>query len=189
MSNLPDVDIDVADRDRLLSLFDKWTNARLENNSKHNTGVYFTDIPYDAINETATLDYKVAEELGYFKLDILNVSVYQLVNNYDHLEQMMERDPPWERLWTDSAFCEKVIHVGNYYNLLQQMKPDTIERMAMFLALIRPSKKHLIGKNWKEIAETIWEKPSDNSYYFKKSHSVSYAVLVKLHINLLDTLD
>ena len=189
MSNLPDVDIDVANRDRLLALFDKWTTATLEDGKKHNTGVYFTDIPYDALNDTATFDYKSAEELGYFKLDILNVSVYQMVNDYDHLDAMMDREPPWERLWTDPDYTANIIHIGSYYNLLQQMKPDSIERMAMFLAVIRPSKRHLVGKSWKEVAETIWDKPEDDSYYFKKSHSVSYAHLVKLHMNLLDTLN
>jgi len=189
MSNLPDVDIDVADRDKLLKLFSNWTSARLEDDRPHNTGVYFTDIPYDALNNTTTFNYKEAEELGYFKLDILNVSVYQLVNNYEHLEEMLNVEPPWHRLWTDEEYTSKIIHIGSYYNLLKQMKPDTVERMAMFLAVIRPSKKHLIGKDWKEIAKTIWDKPVDDSYYFKKAHSVSYAHLVKLHMNLIHFLN
>jgi DNA polymerase III alpha subunit len=62
---------------------------------------------------------------------------------------------------------------------------NSIPRLAMFLALIRPGKKHLIGKTWKEIAETIWDKTED-SYSFKKSHSLAYAHLVVVHMNLLN---
>lgn len=189
MSNLPDVDIDVGDRNKLLSLFEKWTPARLEDGKSHNTGVYFTDIPYDALNDTAALDYKQAEELGYFKLDILNVSVYQQIESYQHLDELLSKEPPWQRLWTDPDYTEKLIHIGSYYNLLQQMRPDTLPRMAMFLAVIRPSKRHLVGKDWKTIAETIWDKPEDGSYYFKKAHAVSYAHLVQVHMNLLNSLD
>ena len=189
MSNLPDVDIDVADRTKLLKLFSGWTTARLEDNSRHNTGVYFTDIPYDAVTDCASIEHKTAEQLGYFKLDILNVSVYQLVQSNDHLQQMLDREPTWAKLWTDPEFVQQIIHIGSYYNLLREMKPDSLERMAMFLALIRPSKRHLIGKDWKTVAQHIWTKPTDGSYYFKKSHSVGYAHLVKVHMNLLDSFD
>jgi DNA polymerase III alpha subunit len=55
----------------------------------------------------------------------------------------------------------------------------------MFLAIIRPAKRHLIGKTWKEVSETIWDKPDDDSYYFKKSHAIAYANLVVINMNLL----
>jgi len=53
------------------------------------------------------------------------------------------------------------------------------------LSVIRPSKRHLIGLKWAEVAKTVWEKPNDDSYYFKKSHAISYAMLVQVHMNLL----
>jgi hypothetical protein len=60
----------------------------------------------------------------------------------------------------------------------------SIARMAMFLAIIRPGKKHLIGKPWREVALTVWDK-TDDGYTFKQAHAVSYAHLVALHMNLL----
>jgi DNA polymerase III alpha subunit len=57
--------------------------------------------------------------------------------------------------------------------------------MAMFLAIIRPAKRHLIGKTWQEAAKTIWDKPTDDSYHFKKAHAVAYAHLVAVHMNLI----
>ena len=61
---------------------------------------------------------------------------------------------------------------------------DTIPRLAMFLAIIRPAKRHLIGQTWAEVAKTIWEKTEDG-YQFKKSHAVAYAHLVGVNMNLI----
>jgi hypothetical protein len=71
------------------------------------------------------------------------------------------------------------------------MKPDSIPRMAMLLAVLRPGKKSLRNKTWKEVGETVWIKPAGfgSSYYFKKAHAVAYANLVVVHMNLLDSLN
>lgn len=182
-----DVDIDFFDRTKILDLI-KHIPARQENNvqsKRHNSGVYVTDIPYDPIHDCSSIEYKEAEDRGYFKIDFLNVHVYKYIRDYEHYQELLEQEPPWGKL-LDSEFSNKVIHVGNHYESLQQMKPDSIPRMAMFLALIRPAKKHLIGKSWEEISTEIWTKPVGNGYYFKKAHAVSYAVLVVLHMNILN---
>jgi hypothetical protein len=62
---------------------------------------------------------------------------------------------------------------------------DSIPRLAMFLAVIRPAKRHLIGKIWKEVNDTVWDK-DHTGYSFKKSHAVAYAHLVVVHMNLLE---
>jgi DNA polymerase III alpha subunit len=62
---------------------------------------------------------------------------------------------------------------------------NSIPRLAMFLALIRPAKKHLIGEAWSEVTKTIWDKNTDG-YSFKKSHAIAYAHLVVVHMNLLE---
>jgi hypothetical protein len=181
-----DIDIDFGDRDKLLSLI-KHTPAAMRNvtpNRKHATGVYVTDIPYDPINDMASIDYTEADKRGYFKLDLLNVHVYSQVRDEMHLIELMG-DPNWSRL-KDKNFVEKLIHLNNqYYNLQKMPEPiDSIPRLAMFLAVIRPGKKHLIGKNWVEVAKTVWDKGTDG-YTFKKSHSLAYSQLVVVHMNLL----
>ena len=55
----------------------------------------------------------------------------------------------------------------------------------MILAMIRPGKRHLVGKSWEEIEADVWIKPQDDIYFFKKSHSYSYAVAIKVQLNLL----
>jgi hypothetical protein len=95
------------------------------------------------------------------------------------------KDPDWSML-TDPVTVEKLIHIGNHYNSLQRMPEpiNNIPRLAMFLAVIRPGKKHLIGLPWTEVAKTIWDK-EEGTYSFKKSHAVAYAHLVVVHMNLL----
>lgn len=182
-----DVDIDFADRKKILELLGH-TPARQENNGeiqKHNSGVYVTDIPYDPMNDCAAIDYRVAEERGYFKIDFLNVYVYSLIRDIEHYNWILNQSIPWDKL-NNSEFVEQIVHLGNhYYNMQKMPEPiDSIERLAMFLAIIRPGKNHLLGKSWKEVAQTVWHKTSDG-YAFKKSHAVAYAHLVALHMRLI----
>jgi hypothetical protein len=182
-----DIDIDFADREAILKLV-KHTPARQESNvetKQHNSGVYVTDIPYDPIHNCANVGYKEADKRGYFKIDFLNVSVYQHIKDYQHYNELLEKIPPWHRL-QEKEFCEQLIHIGDHYSLIQQMKPDSIARMAMFLAIIRPAKRHLIGKDWKDVDIEVWIKPTDGSYYFKNAHAISYSMLVALHMNIID---
>lgn len=183
-----DIDIDVANRDQALSLLKHTAASIIRDNkvSRHNTGVYFTDIPLDPFTGNTSIDYEAAEKLGYIKLDILNVSLYQQIKSEQHLQLLMQQEPAWDRLY-DPEFCSRLIHIGAHFDTLIKMPEavNSIPRLAMFLAVIRPAKRHLIGKNWHEVAETIWDRPKDGSYYFKKSHSVGYAHLVAVNMNLL----
>ena len=52
-----------------------------------------------------------------------------------------------------------------------KLNPDTMTRMAMFLAVYEVlARVHLQNYDWKQIAEQVWTKPRDGSYYFKKAH-------------------
>lgn len=186
-----DIDIDFGNRDSALALI-RHTPATIVRDTgpvKHNTGVYVTDIPVDPFLSSASIDHKAAELRGYIKLDFLNVGIYSQVQSEQHLAELMDREPEWDKLY-DPTFCGQLIHIGNHYDTLIKMPEavNTIGRMAMFLAVIRPGKRHLIGKTWKEVAGSVWDKPEDDSYYFKKSHSVAYAHLVVVHMNLLTDL-
>ena len=182
-----DIDLDFGDRDQLLKLI-KAVPARQEHQGqvrRHNSGVYVTDIPYDPINECAAIDYETAEQLGYFKIDLLNMSVYQLIKSPEHYKQMLDKEPEWSRLWTEPEWARQLVHVGNYVDLLQSMQPDSIPRMAAFIAIIRPGKAHLQNRPWKEVFESVWDGDDSRGFVFKHSHSISYAALVALHMNLL----
>ena len=183
-----DIDIDFADRETVLKLI-QHTPARQTVDGRvrrHNSGVYVTGIPYDPVNACAAIDYETAESRGYFKIDFLNMHVYKLVQSPDHYEQMLTTTPPWQRLWQDPEWAKQLVHIGNYTNLLVQMQPDSIPRMAAFISIIRPGKAYLQNMDWATVFETVWDGNDSRGYTFKKSHAVSYAALVALHMNLLN---
>ena len=182
-----DIDIDFADREQALAVLDKTIPASIIRDgklTKHNTGVYVTDIPQDPFTGYASLDYNDAEDRGYIKLDFLNVNVYKQVRDENHLVELM-REPDWTKLY-DPSICAQLIHVNNHYDTLLKMPEpvDSIPRLAMFLAVIRPGKYHLIGKTWKEVGATVWDRV-EGQYSFKKAHAIAYAQLVAVNLNLL----
>jgi hypothetical protein len=184
-----DIDIDFADRKAILKLIQHTPASQLRDDQlvPHNTGVYVTNIPKDPFKNIASLDYKTAEDRGYMKLDFLNVGLYEKVKDEQHLLDLMNTEPLWDIFNDNQELWQQLIHVKNHWNVLKKMPEpvDTIPRLAMFLAVIRPAKRHLIGEPWKTVAETVWAKPEDDSYYFKKAHGVAYAHLVVVNMNLI----
>jgi hypothetical protein len=181
-----DIDIDVPNREQVLKLIRHVPARQNTEGKRHNSGIYVTDIPVDPIHGCAAIDYESAEERGYFKIDLLNMTVYQRVRDPAHYKQLLDRDPNWARLWTDSEWAKGLVHVGNYTELLRTMRPDSIPRMAAFISIIRPGKAHLQNKPWADVFDTVWDGDESRGYTFKKSHAVSYAALVALHMNLLE---
>ena len=180
---MPDIDIDFADRDIVLSMIPHRV-AKLDTGKKHNTGIYATEIPHNPVNNLSTLDYKSAEDRGYFKLDFLNVSIYKDIQNEAHLISLMEKEPLWELL-THPEFVDQLFHLNGHGTVVKTLCPTSVEQLAAVLAMIRPAKRHLIGKSWEEIMKEVWTKPENDEYYFKKAHAVSYAMAVVVHANLL----
>ena len=181
-----DVDIDMADRDTFLDVV-KHIPASIKRDAtfeKHKTGVYFQPIPIFPLEGYSTIDHKHAEELGYFKVDFLNNSIYQKVRDEAHLNQLLEVEPLWDLLEHEEVVSQ-LYHINNYAHVLQVYKPISIEQLAMILAIIRPAKKHLMGKTFDEIAKTVWDKPDDGQYYFKKAHAIAFATAIVVQLNLI----
>ncbi len=184
---MPDIDIDFADRTKALEKLDHVTASIKDQDGtfkKHNTGIYCHSIPNNPITGLSTIDYKEAEQRGYFKIDFLNVGIYEGVRDDDHLTQLMETEPLWDLL-EQNDFTDLLFHVNGHGNLLRQMKPTSVEQLAMCLALIRPAKRNLVGKTWSEIGQEIWKKPENDEYYFKKAHAVAYAMAIVVQMNLI----
>jgi DNA polymerase III alpha subunit len=181
-----DIDIDFADRSKVLEILNHVKASRKENNNivAHNTGVYLQSVPRDPVTNLAGIDYKEAESRGYFKIDFLNVNIYKGIKNEEHLLYLMGQEPLWDLL-DDDSFTDLLFHVNGYGMLLRQMKPRSVEELAMFLGLIRPGKKHLIGKTWTDVETEIWTKTENGEYYFKKSHAVAYAMAIVVQMNLI----
>ncbi len=184
---MPDIDLDFVDRDQALRLFKHIVASRNENNNlvKHNTGVYLHDVPVNAESNLCAVPYDEAENLGFFKIDFLNVGIYKGIRNEEHLIQLMNTEPLWDLLEQDE-FVNLLFHVNGHGGILRQLKPNSIEKLAAILAMIRPAKRYLLGESWSKILSEVWQKPeNENEYYFKKSHATAYAVAVVVQMNLI----
>ena len=178
-----DIDIDFADREKALALFNHIRASRLDGTKlvRHNTGVYLHSVPYDPYYNLCSIPYTAATD--YFKIDFLNVSIYTGVTSEEHLIKLMNTEPIWELL-EHEEFTNGLFQVGNHHSILASMKPTSIQELAAVLAIIRPGKKHLIGESWNTILDNVWIPPSDTSYYFKKAHGIAYAVALIVQMNL-----
>jgi hypothetical protein len=183
-----DVDIDMENRDNLLSVLRhiKGSIKRPGGMEKHNTGVYIQPIPHDPLTGLSNIDHKEAEDIGYFKLDVLNNSVYKGISTEGELDDLCAMEPMWN-LFGHKEIVEQLFHVNNHYDIIQKHMPTNIEQLAMILAMIRPGKRHLVGKSWEEIESQVWLKPENDSYFFKKSHAFSYAMAIIVQLNKIVT--
>lgn len=181
-----DIDIDFPNRDQVLDKIKHIPASIIDKNEvkRHKTGVYCHNIPINPLTNTASFDYKEAEQRGYFKIDFLNVNIYKDVRDEQHLQKLMETEPIWDLLEQDE-FTNLLFHVNGHGNILRTLKPRNVEQLAATLAIIRPAKRHLLHKPWDQILKEVWVKPEGDEYYFKKSHSFSYAMAIIVHMNLL----
>lgn len=183
---MPDIDIDFLDRDQALRLFDHIAASRSDERKliKHNTGIYLHEVPVDIDTGLCSTPYDSNDAEKYFKIDFLNVGLYKGVKDEQHLQQLMEQEPLWDLLEQDD-FVNLLFHVNGHGSILRTMKPKSIPQLAAVLAIIRPAKRYLIGKDWKEVMSEVWAKPSNGEYYFKKSHATAYAVAIVVQMNLI----
>jgi hypothetical protein len=183
---MPDIDIDFVDRDSALRLFKHIPASRIDNDklTKHNTGVYLHNVPMNAVEAVCSIPYDHLSANDYFKIDFLNVGIYKGVRDEAHLIELMETEPLWDLL-QDNEFVQNLFHVNSHGSILKQMAPTNIEQLAAVLAMIRPAKRYLIGKEWNTVMTEVWTKPDNDEYYFKQSHATAYAVAIVVQMNLI----
>ena len=183
---MPDIDIDFFDRSKALDILEHHIAMRDQKGQpvKHNTGVYFQQIPHNPFTNIATIDYKTAEDRGYFKVDFLNVSMYEGVKNESHLKQLLDQEPVWNLLEHEEVVTQ-LFHISEHHNILKKLKPTSIEELAAVLAIIRPAKRYLLDKGWDVIRQEVWERPSEDLYFFKRSHAIAYAAAIVVQLNLI----
>lgn len=178
-----DIDIDFADRDKALEGL-MHVAASMEQKgqpSRHPTGVYFQNVPIDPISGNSAFDYEQAAENGYFKIDFLNNSIYADVRDEEHLIELMQ-DPDWDMLDVPEI-VEMLAHIHNSFGLVQSIQPRSVEDLSVVLALMRPGKRHLMGKPRSVIDAEIWK--ISEAFTFKRAHAIAYAVSIVVQLNLL----
>lgn len=181
-----DIDIDVGDRKQVLKYFEH-VNASMRKKEqlvKHQTGVYFHKIPVDPITQLSSIDYEQAEQRGYYKIDVLNLSFLNQITSQSDLIRLATTQPNWALL-EYQEFVDQLFHIKGHFDIVQKIKPTSVQDLMLVLALIRPGARHLLDQPKHVIEQNIWLPPKDNSYYFKKSHSCGYAHVIVTQMNLI----
>src|SRR5450759_4552717 len=111
---LTDVDIDCIGRDDILKgiecIYGRIDRAN-DKVEKHTTGIYFQNIPRDPITNVSTLDHRIANDYGYFKIDFLNVNMYENVRSEEHLLELLNKEPPWD-FFEFEEVTDKLFHLN-----------------------------------------------------------------------------
>lgn len=185
-----DVDIDVAPSFKAEHHFPSWVRASVLRDGKltaHPVGVYPQAMAKDPVTHLAAIPYDVAEDLGYLKVDLLHVNVYQHFKDRAEIEDLLKKEPDWSYLQVPSTW-PKLFQLAKHGELLQKVKPRSVEELADCMALIRPGKKDLLGLYLKEreMCRRALYAQDDEGYQFKKSHSLAYSLVVVLQLHLIE---
>jgi hypothetical protein len=179
-----DIDIDFPDRDRALSNLVHVAASMVQRGQsvRHPTGVYFQNVPTDPITGLSSFNYEQAADNGYFKVDFLNNTIYADVRDEEHLIELMA-DPDWD-LFEIEEVVGMLAHIHNSFGMVRQIKPRNVNDLAVVLALMRPGKRHLMGRTREEIDAEIWTASVDE-FVFKRAHAIAYAVSIVVQLNLI----
>lgn len=185
-----DVDIDFPSDFDPLDYFKQAVRASMIKNGKlikHPAGAYLQRIPTDKITGFAAIPYKEAEDVGYFKVDFLHLS---LLDNFESKEQIkkLSKIPPDWCLLEDEEVVKKLFQLHSHYKLVSKVKPHSVIELADCTALIRPGKRFLVDTYLKDrdvVRQELYRKSDDGKYYFKKSHAVAYALTIVIQLHLI----
>jgi len=154
---------------------------------KHNCGHYFQDIPVDPVTGFAAIPYEEAEVLGYFKIDFLHLSVLDMFESKEEIRQLIKHPPKWDLL-LDENVVKKLFQLSKHAEMLQRIRPQSVEELADCIALIRPGKRYLIDRyiassDRSALRKELYQKV--DTPYYKKSHAISYALTIVLQLHLI----
>lgn len=184
-----DIDIDLKSDFKLERVFSNAVPASTVEKGelkRHLVGAYFQDIPKDPISGMAAIPYEAAEELGYLKIDFLNLALLGHFESKDEVDYFARKEPNW-KLLADREFVEKLFHISKHYDIVNKLKPTSILELADILALIRPGKTILLDKyiKNKDLArKELYTKRQVSD--LRKSHAIAYAVNIVINMNLLE---
>jgi len=154
---------------------------------KHPAGVYFQNMAKDVITGLAAISYKDAEDVGFFKIDFLHLSLLNSFNSKSEIRELLKIEPDWTLL-NDESNVEKLFQIRRHFKIISKVKPTSVQELADAISLIRPGKRHLLYpyiKDRNAVRSEIYTPADDGSYIFKKGHAISYALTIVLQLHLI----
>lgn len=185
-----DIDLDFPSNFDPHKLFDVVQASMVKSGEliKHPCGVYFQFIPKDKLTHLAAIPYEEAEELGYFKIDFLHISVLDYFESKNEIRTLLKIDPDWSLLEREEV-VQQLSQLHKHFKVVNQIKPRSIQEIADCIALIRPSKRYLLTnylKNRELYRIELYTRPKEkDAIWFKKAHAVAYAHNIVLQLHLI----
>jgi len=185
-----DVDVDVTPGFDPRSVF-AWTRASVSDGGvlkPHPCGYYPHEVPTNPLDGGCAVAYGEAEELGAFKIDFLTNHVYSHFSNREEIDELLRTEPNWDLLLVLEN-QPKIFHLSKHGDLIDRIKPRSVEEVADIMALIRPGKRGLLALYEKDrgaARRLLYAQREDDAYAFKKSHSFAYALVVVLQLHLIE---
>lgn len=192
MATLPDIDLEISKSGKksLSELMSDCLPASVLRERdgtlvQHGKGYYRFDGSVAAVGGLCAVPYAEAEELGMFKMDLTTQGVCDFVGSSERLRDMLayieDGRFDWDCLLNPERYDgskRKIYQLSNHMELMMEIRPDSIERLAMACALVRPNKGQLreAAMAGERIGEEIWivEGGSD----LKKPHALSLAMMI-----------
>ena len=185
-----DIDIDTPTTFNPANYF-SWPRASILRDgalAPHPCGVYPQKMAVDPTTGLAAIPYDHAEEVGFFKIDFLHLGVYDKFSSRQEIDALLEIEPDWSLL-TNSIHQQKLFQLSKHGDVLDIVKPTSVEELADVLALIRPGKRNLVKlyMTHRNACRTLLYSKDESGYSFKKSHAVAYALVIVLQLHLIST--
>jgi hypothetical protein len=186
-----DIDIDTPTSFNPRDHFDIVPASMVQSNTlvKHPCGTYFQNIPVDKITGLAAIPYEPAEELGFFKIDFLHLSILDYFGSKEEIRTLIRTEPNWDLLCIPSV-VKKLFQLHKNAELLATAKPRSVQEFADCIALIRPNKRHLLGAyltNKEKVRSSLYRQGNDDKSAFRRGHAISYALTVVLQLHLIQS--
>lgn len=187
-----DIDLDFQNNFDPLKIFPQAVRASMVTDGelrKHPAGAYLQGIPTDAITGLSAIPYKDADALGYIKIDFLHLNTLNIFESKAEIRTLLKKQPDWSLL-ERPEIIKKLPHIHRHFNIVNRVKPKSVEELADCLALIRPAQRVFLDA-YIEDRETVrknllYNKPVDSTrYYFKRPHALSYSLTIVLQLHLI----
>ena len=154
-----DIDIDCRNRADILQCID-YIPAKRKDGSKHPTGIYCQDIPFDPVTGLAECQY---DQTNYSKIDLLNLNVLKYFSSNEEIIQYLDKEPNWDLLKLP-AIVSHLPQIHDHFDLIQEIEPQSVYDLIIILNKIR----------------------ENSQYKFKKSHALAYALNIIVLLNYFE---
>ena len=185
-----DIDIDFKTSFDPLDIFPTAVRAsRIQDGEikKHPAGIYLQHMPKDKITNLAAIPFNQADDEGFFKIDFLHLSLLDFFESKEEIRHLSQMEPDWFLLRSPDV-VSKLFQIHNHFNVVDQIKPMSVQDLADCIAIIRPAKRYLLPAYVKDKVATrkeLYVKPDDGRPYFKKAHSIAYSLTIVLQLHLI----